>query len=193
MDSLERHPHERWASSRATSRSDLYNIQQQLVQLQELTGQSQQRLSELRTQLEARERADRHGPTARRHRPRRRPRRRPPRPTRCTRRRWRSSAAAAPPPRARGLRELLRTYPTSERAGDALYFIGQSFAAENPDSAAAYYNQVVQKYPTLAARRVGAVQPRPAGRAAEGNREGARGLPAGGPAVPPLRRSGAGP
>src|SRR5215210_6384545 len=34
--------------------SDLYNIQQQLVQLQELTGQSQQRLSELRTQLEAR-------------------------------------------------------------------------------------------------------------------------------------------
>ena len=34
--------------------SDLYNIQQQLVQLQELTGQSQQRLSEIRTQLEAR-------------------------------------------------------------------------------------------------------------------------------------------
>ena len=34
--------------------TDLYNIQQQLVQLQELTGQSQQRLSELRTQLEAR-------------------------------------------------------------------------------------------------------------------------------------------
>ena len=34
--------------------SDLYNIQQQLVQLQELTGQSQQRLSELRTQLERR-------------------------------------------------------------------------------------------------------------------------------------------
>ena len=33
--------------------TDLYNIQQQLVQLQELTGQSQQRLSELRTQLEA--------------------------------------------------------------------------------------------------------------------------------------------
>ena len=47
-----------------------------------------------------------------------------------------------------GLREMLRTYPTSERAPDALYFIGQSFAAENPDSAAAYYRQVVQKYPT---------------------------------------------
>jgi len=34
--------------------TDLYNIQQQLVQLQELTGQSQQRLSELRNQVELR-------------------------------------------------------------------------------------------------------------------------------------------
>ena len=49
-----------------------------------------------------------------------------------------------------GLREMLRTYPTSPRAPDALYFIGQSFAAENPDSAAAYYGQVVDKYPTSA-------------------------------------------
>jgi len=47
-----------------------------------------------------------------------------------------------------GLREMLRTYPTSERAGDALYFIGQSFAAENPDSAAVYYEQVIQKHPS---------------------------------------------
>src|SRR6478609_5257395 len=34
---------------------ELFSIQQQLVQVQELTGQSQQRLTELRTQLEARE------------------------------------------------------------------------------------------------------------------------------------------
>jgi tol-pal system protein YbgF len=47
-----------------------------------------------------------------------------------------------------GLREMLRLYPTSERAPDALYFIGQSFAAENPDSAAAYYRQVVDKHGT---------------------------------------------
>jgi tol-pal system protein YbgF len=49
-----------------------------------------------------------------------------------------------------GLRELLRNYPTSTRAPDALYFIGQSFAAENPDSAGVYYSQVVDKYPTSA-------------------------------------------
>jgi tol-pal system protein YbgF len=125
--------------------SDLYNIQQQLVQLQELTGQSQQRLSELRTQLEARGEqlaSAAPGDTAR------------PGPA--------SSAASADQmyeaslaqlrrgstSTARlGLREMLRVYPTSERAGDALYFIGQSFAAENPDSAAAYYEQVTQRYP----------------------------------------------
>ena len=125
--------------------SDLYNIQQQLVQLQELTGQSQQRLSELRTQLEARGEqisstapGDTSAPSA-------------------------ASAASADQmyeaslaqlrrgstsTARQGLREMLRNYPTSDRAGDALYFIGQSFAAESPDSAAFYYGQVVQKYPT---------------------------------------------
>lgn len=124
--------------------SDLYNIQQQLVQLQELTGQSQQRLSELRTQLEARGEQIATTSTSDSARP--------------------GAAAAASADQmyeaslaqlrrgststARlGLREMLRLYPTSERAGDALYFIGQSFAAEKPDSAAAYYEQVVQKYP----------------------------------------------
>jgi tol-pal system protein YbgF len=134
--------------------SDLYNIQQQLVQLQELTGQSQQRLSELRTQLEAR------GAQIETTSP--------------------SGAAPVPGDTAQpsggatasadqmyeaslaqlrrgststarlGLREMLRSYPTSTRAPDALYFIGQSYAAENPDSAAEYYTQVVDKYGTSA-------------------------------------------
>jgi len=125
--------------------SDLYNIQQQLVQLQELTGQSQQRLSELRTQLEAR--GEQLATTT----------------PGDTNRPGASSAASADQmyeaslaqlrrgstSTARlGLREMLRVYPNSDRAGDALYFIGQSFAAENPDSAAAYYEQVMQKHPT---------------------------------------------
>src|SRR3954449_12347988 len=134
------------AQLRGDLQGDLYNIQQQLVQLQELTGQSQQRLSELRTQLEARGEqiaAATPGDTAR---------------TGTS-----SSAASADQmyeaslaqlrrgstSTARlGLREMLRVYPNSERAGDALYFIGQSFAAENPDSATAYYEQVVQRYPS---------------------------------------------
>jgi tol-pal system protein YbgF len=130
--------------------TDLYNIQQQLVQLQELTGQSQQRLSELRTQLEAR----------------------------GAQRDLSPPSGAAPSDTAQpvaganasadqmyeaslaqlrrgststariGLREMLRAYPTSPRAPDALYFIGQSFAAENPDSAADYYGQVADRFPT---------------------------------------------
>jgi tol-pal system protein YbgF len=127
--------------------TDLYNIQQQLVQLQELTGQSQQRLSELRTQVEARgaqiqSAAPAPGDTAQ-----------PQTATNASAdqmyeaslaqlRRGSTSTARL------GLREMLRVYPTSERAPDALYFIGQSFASENPDSAAGYYGQVVEKYPT---------------------------------------------
>ena len=125
--------------------SDLYNIQQQLVQLQELTGQSQQRLSELRTRLEARSEqisttapGDTSNPS--------------PSSNASADQMYEASLAqlrrGSTSTARQGLREMLRTYPTSTRAGDALYFIGQSFAAENPDSAAVYYDQVVQKYPT---------------------------------------------
>jgi tol-pal system protein YbgF len=139
--------------------SDLYNIQQQLVQLQELTGQSQQRLSELRTQLEARgAQIESTGPgTAAPAAPGDTAQPQPGGPSSSSAsadqmyeaslaqlRRGSTSTARL------GLRELLRNYPTSPRAPDALYFIGQSFAAENPDSAAAYYSQVVDKYPTSA-------------------------------------------
>lgn len=135
--------------------SDLYNIQQQLVQLQELTGQSQQRLSELRTQLEARGAQIETGAPAA-----------GPAPGDSAQptggaaanasadqmyeaslaqlRRGSTSTARL------GLRELLRTYPASPRVPDAVYFIGQSFAAENPDSAAVYYQQVVDNYSTSA-------------------------------------------
>ncbi len=126
---------------------DLYNIQQQLVQLQELTGQSQQRLTELRTRLEARgaqiEAAPAPGDTA------------APltggSPGTSADQMYEASLAqlrrGSLGTARLGLRELLRTYPTSERVPDALYFIGQSYAAENPDSAAAYYGQVAEKYP----------------------------------------------
>ena len=131
---------------------DLYNIQQQLVQLQELTGQSQQRLSELRTQLEARAAQENESPAPAGA----------PAPGDSA-----QPSAGAPAPAdamyeaslaqlrrgstttARlGLREMLKNYPNSPRAPDALYFIGQSFAADNPDSAGAYYSQVVDQYPT---------------------------------------------
>ncbi len=128
--------------------SDLYNIQQQLVQLQELTGQSQQRLSELRTQLEAR--GEQISSTTPRDTAAGGPQ--PTQSSASADQMYEASLAqlrrGSTSTARQGLREMLRTYPTSERAGDALYFIGQSFAAENPDSAAFYYEQVVQKHPS---------------------------------------------
>jgi tol-pal system protein YbgF len=137
---------------------ELYSIQQQLVQVQELTGQSQQRLTELRTQLEARE--EQIAVTT------------PPNPTRDSA----VAAAAASTPQTlapgaptadqiyqaslaqlrkgslntarTGFRELLRLYPQSPRSADALYFVGESYAAERPDSALAYYQQVVDRFTT---------------------------------------------
>jgi tol-pal system protein YbgF len=124
---------------------DLYNIQQQLVQLQELTGQSQQRLRELRTQLEARgEQMSSTTPVDTAAAPSQASASADQMYEASLAQLRRGSSSTA----RQGLREMLRAYPTSERAGDALYFIGQSFAAENPDSAAVYYEQVVQKHPS---------------------------------------------
>jgi tol-pal system protein YbgF len=128
--------------------TDLYAIQQQLVQVQALTGQSQQRLTELRTQLEAR--GEQIGAT-----------------TAATGGDTAKAAAAATPSAdqlfqtsldqlrrgspstaRQGFRELLRAYPNDSHVPDATYFIGESFATSQPDSAAVYYNQVVRNAPT---------------------------------------------
>lgn len=137
--------------------NDLVSIQQQLVQIQALTGQSQQRLTELQTRVEART-EQLNAPPA-------------PAPAGDT-----AAAPAGNPPTSAapsggpsaeqvysaslqqlrrgspgtarmGFRELLRTYPTSPRVPDATYFVGETFAADNPDSAAAYYNKVVESFP----------------------------------------------
>lgn len=133
--------------------SDLYGMQQQLVQLQELTGQSQQRLSELRTQLEARgAQIETAAPSGAMPGDTAQPA--PGSPSASADQMYEASLAqlrrGSSATARLGLREMLRSYPTSPRAPDALYFIGQSYASENPDSAAAYYGQVVDKYSTSA-------------------------------------------
>src|SRR5437879_3298904 len=142
---------------RGDTRTDLLAIQQQLVQVQELTGQSQQRLSELRARIE--ERAQQ------------------PLPVLDTGRAGGGGGGGGGPPvgpsgnpagpgpdqmydlslqqfrrgslaTARlGFREFLRVYPTHERAADALFYVGETFAGESADSAAAVYQQVVKTYP----------------------------------------------
>ena len=140
---------------------DLYNINQQLVQVQELTGQSQLRLTELRTQLEAR------GAEIQATAPQLPPGGQPAPGTTDT-----TAAGSAPqaaPAAATadqmydaslqqlrigsvrtarlGFTQMLQRYPQSPRAGDATYFVGESWAAESPDSAARYYDLVVQSFP----------------------------------------------
>ena len=43
--------------------------------------------------------------------------------------------------------KLLEDFPTHERAPDALYWIGESFRADTPDSATAYFERVLTEYP----------------------------------------------
>jgi tol-pal system protein YbgF len=45
-----------------------------------------------------------------------------------------------------GFREFLRLFPGHELSADALYYVGEWFAPESPDSAAAVYEQVVKTY-----------------------------------------------
>jgi tol-pal system protein YbgF len=151
---------ERLTRTSGDVRGDLYQINQQLLQVQELTGQSQRRLQELRSSIEARQQeAAQAMPTPA-----------PPRDTvRDTVRAGAAPAAAAPagapgpnqlfqssldqlrrgsPGSARrGFEELLRLYPTSDLAGEAQFYLGESFAAEgNAGAADTAYATVVTKY-----------------------------------------------
>jgi tol-pal system protein YbgF len=133
--------------------ADLTGVQRQLLQVQELTGQSQSRLSEMKAALDQRaEQAEVAGLT------------RPPAPASDS---TAAPAGAAPVPTAdqmyqgakaqlnrgaaatarRGFQELVRTYPTHDLVPEALFYIGESYALEAPDSAVTYYTQVVSRFP----------------------------------------------
>ena len=162
-------------------------VQQQLVQIQELTGQSQRRLAELKRQLDDRSEQlavpdttppPAGAPDTAAAAPAAAPR--PAGPSVPTPdqlyqaslqelRRGSLGAARA------GFREFLKTYPTHAQVPDALYFVGETFAVDQPDSAAFYYRQVVERHRTserapTALYKTGLLAER------SGNREGARGI-----------------
>ena len=162
---------------RADLRLELLNVEQQLVQIQELTGQSQQRLTELRARIDesqqqlaalvpgagaapagAPARADSTAPPPAGGQPAAPAGAKPP-----------PAAAPAPaeptadqlmelslqqlrrnsPGTARaGFTEFLRRFPQHPRAVDAEFFTGEAWAAEgNADSAAAAYRLVAARFP----------------------------------------------
>jgi tol-pal system protein YbgF len=142
-------------------RTELYNVQQQLVAIQELTGQSQQRLSELRGQLDQSQRQlPAGGQPAQGAAPAP----------------GQAGAAPAPGGQAQGMREptadqlidisvaqlrrgspasarvgfaeFVRKYPDNPRMADVLFMTGEAWSAENrADSAAVAYRAVVQRFP----------------------------------------------
>jgi tol-pal system protein YbgF len=132
---------------RGDVRTELLAMQQQLVSVQELTGQSQQRLSELRNRMEARAQQPDPvvplggapvGPSGSPAGPG------PDQMYDLSLQQYRRGSVST----ARlGFREFLRVFPTHERAADAQFYVGESFEKDAPDSAAAVYEQVVKTFP----------------------------------------------
>jgi len=156
--------HAYMVQTRGDVRTDMLSVQQQLVTIQELMGQSQQRLTELRTRLEAQARqpipgADTAGAGAggagaagvaagaagggagasTSAGPK------PDQVYDASMQQYRRGAFATA--RA-GFREFLRLFPNEDRASDAMFYIGETFASDSPDSAAAVYQQLIKTYPT---------------------------------------------
>jgi tol-pal system protein YbgF len=126
---------------RGETLGQLYEVQRQILQVQELTGQSTRRLSELRGELDARGQqlgdavpaagGAGNASAVQMYEA-----------SLQELRRGSTGTARA------GFRQFLTQYPTASEAPDALYFIGESFGTEAPDSAAAYYTQVAERYPS---------------------------------------------
>jgi len=130
---------------RGDLRSDLTDVQRQLVQIQELTGQSQQRLSELRGQIESRTQAvaagaarsdssgGSGGPTG-------------PGADQLFELGLQQLRRNSPATARVAFQKLLHDYPAHERAGDAQFFIGESWDKTNPDSAVAAYEMLMKNF-----------------------------------------------
>ena len=127
---------------RGDLRTELLSVQQQLVSVQELTGQSQQRLTELRSRIESRaQQAEPSMPVGPSGNPA------GPGPDQMYDLSLQQYRRGSLTTARLGFREFLRVFPTHERAPDALFYIGESFEQSAPDSAAAVYDQVVKTYP----------------------------------------------
>lgn len=132
----------RLALSQGEVRSDLNDVQRQLVQIQELMGQSQQRLSELRGQFEQRRQMaapggapDSAGAAAS-----------GPGPEQLYDLAVRQLRAGSPQTARAALQKFLQDYPQHDRVPDALFQLGESWAQTTPDSAAKAYQRVAQDF-----------------------------------------------
>jgi tol-pal system protein YbgF len=138
----------RLATFQGDMRTDMTEVQGQLVQIQELTGQSQQRLTEMRAQLDQRARlavvpgVPATGDTGARAA----------QPGQIGAQELYNLSLqqlrrGSPVTAREGFRKLLADYPTHLLAADAQFFIGETWEETQPDSAAAAYDLVIRNYP----------------------------------------------
>jgi len=183
-------------------RGDLYNVGQQLLQIQELTGQSQQRVQELRASLEAKQSDIQSSVAPQTSQPSAGAPAGPPTtsPSSTT---PRAGATTPPAPAAgggtpgpnqlfqlsleqlrrgspgaarTGLQTLLQQYPSSDLVPDAQFYLGEAYHQEgNAAGADSAYAAVVSGYPT-SPRAPTALYKRALGMEEKGNIVGARGL-----------------
>jgi tol-pal system protein YbgF len=134
---------------RGEMKTDLLAVQRSLVTIQELTGQSQRLLSEQRRRLDDAARRPvpsvDSGATGVLVGPSGNPA--GPGPDQVYELSLQQLRRGSPGTARLGFREFLKLFPTHELAPDALFYVGETFASENPDSAAAVYEQVVRTHP----------------------------------------------
>jgi len=136
----------RIARMQANAQGDLRTIQEQLIQILELTGASQQRLIELRSQIEERNNRMPVSPVpGDTTRP---PQAEGPGPATLYKLAFDQMSRGSHGTARSGFQDLLTQYPTSDLAPDAQYYIGETFQAEgNSVAADSVYNLVVTTYP----------------------------------------------
>lgn len=183
-------------------RGDLYNVGQQLLQIQELTGQSQQRVQELRASLEAKQSDIQSSvapqsasptmnvPSGTTTTP---PSTTPPRagttttpapaggagtpgPNQLFQLSLEQLRRGSPGAARTGLQTLLQQYPSSDLVPDAQFYLGEAYKQEgNAAGADSAYAAVVSGFPT-SPRAPTALYKRALGMEEKGNIVGARGL-----------------
>lgn len=138
----------RLAKLQSTVATDHYEMGRQILQIQELSGQSQRRLQELRASLE--ERSQNAATVVPAGTPDSlRPVPPGPGPAQLFQSSLDQMRRGSLTVARSGFEELLRTYPSSEDAPEAMIYIAATYAAErNQVAADSVYGLVVQRYPS---------------------------------------------
>jgi tol-pal system protein YbgF len=138
----------RLAKLQANVATDHYEMGRQILQIQELGGQSQQRLKEIRASLEEQRQTAAAPVQVPRDTSRAAPAPAGPGPAQLFQTSLDQLRRGSRTVARSGFEELLRAYPNSEDAPEAMIYIAETYAAErNQVAADSVYGLVVQRYP----------------------------------------------